>query len=87
MILRVYAVLDKAVEAYLNPMVYRSEAEAVRSFQQAVMQEGSPFNKHKKDYVFCFLGTYNDSLGMFESSSPVVVADAQTIENGVVGLQ
>lgn len=77
--LRVYAVLDKAVQAYLNPMCFRSQGEALRSFQDAVAAEGTPFNKHKADYAFCFLGFYDDGLGRFESEPPMVVAEAATV--------
>lgn len=77
--LRVYAVLDKAVQAYLNPMVFRSEGEALRAFLDAVSAEGTPFGKHKQDYAFAYLGFYDDGLGQFECGPPVIVAEAATI--------
>ncbi|WNK14406.1 MAG: nonstructural protein [Microvirus sp.] len=76
--MRVYAVLDKAVEAYLNPLFFRSKGEAHRSFVDAIAQEGSQFARHKSDYAFCFLGFYDDNLGRFESTSPVVELDGAT---------
>ncbi|WNK12562.1 MAG: nonstructural protein [Microvirus sp.] len=81
MILRVYCVLDKAVQAFMPPMCFRSEGEALRSFMEAVSQEGSSFNKHKQDYTFCYCGTWNDSTGLFVSEPPVPIAEAATILN------
>lgn len=76
--LRIYCVLDKAVAAFLQPMFFRSEGEAKRAFIDAVSQEGHQFNKHKADYAFCYVGTFDDTTGSFESSSPVVVLEAAT---------
>lgn len=78
--LRVYAVLDKAVQAYLQPLVFRAEGEALRAFYDAVSAEGTPFAKHKHHYAFCFLGYYDDNLGTFMSQSPVAVAEGATIQ-------
>lgn len=78
--LRLYAVMDKAVQAYNPPMCFRSEGEAIRSFYDAVKQNGTNFNKFKRDYAFCFLGHYDDNLGQFEGQAPVVVAEALTVE-------
>lgn len=76
--LRVYAVLDKAVEAFLNPMIFRSEGEAKRSFVDAISAEGSQFSKHKQDYAFCLLGFYDDNLGTFDTHAPVVCMEGST---------
>lgn len=78
--LRLYAVLDKAVQAFNAPLVFRSEGEALRSFHDAVVDPKTQFNKYKRDYSFCFLGYYDDSIGAFECGAPVVVAEASTIQ-------
>nr|QJB19218.1 MAG: nonstructural protein [Microvirus sp.] len=69
MILRVYAVMDRAVRAFNVPMTYRSDDEAARSFSEAVAQEGTQFNKYAADYSLFFLGLYDDNLGVFENAS------------------
>lgn len=79
MIMRMYAVLDKAVSAFLPPFCMRSEGEAIRSFQDAVSREGTPFNAHKSDFSLCYIGTYDDSLGQMVSAPPSVVAEAATV--------
>ncbi|WNK12550.1 MAG: nonstructural protein [Microvirus sp.] len=81
MIYRVYVVLDKAVQAFNQPLIFRSEGEALRAFMEAVLTEGTQFNKHKRDYTFCFAGTFNDSTGMVSSEPPVPIAEASTVES------
>lgn len=76
--LRMYAVLDKAVMAYLQPMIFRSVGEAHRSFKDAVASEGTQFAKHKTDYSFCFIGMYDDNLGQVESCPPTVELEGAT---------
>lgn len=77
--LRLYCVLDKAVQAYNPPLCFRSEGEAMRSFLDAVLDTKTAFAKHKDDYAFCFLGYYDDGLGAFETTAPLVIAEAATI--------
>lgn len=82
--LRIYSVFDKAVSAYLAPMMMRSEEEAIRSFQEAVANQGHQFSKHRKDYCLAHLGFFDDSLGAFECDTPPrVVAEALTVLAGV----
>lgn len=76
--MRVYAVLDKQVEAFLPPLCFRSEGEAKRSFIDACAAEQSQLSRHKADYSFCFLGYYDDNLGSFDCGAPVVVLEGAT---------
>lgn len=76
--LRVYSVLDKAVQAYLPPMCFRSEGEAKRSFIDALRNEGLSFAKHRADYAFCFMGYFDDNTGTFDCAVPVVALDGAT---------
>lgn len=67
MILGVYSVLDKAVNAYLTPFYARSDAEAVRSFSDACMDVKHQFCMHPHDYALYRIGSYNDMAGEFEN--------------------
>lgn len=60
--LRMYAVLDKKVEAYLPPLCFRSEGEALRSFVDST-KGTKQIADHASDYAFCFIGFYEDTLG------------------------
>lgn len=76
--LEAYAVFDAAVGAYNRPMFFRSRAEAVRSFQDAVRDPQSSLGAHARDYSWCYVGDFDDSSGMFEpvSGPPVRVCGA-----------
>ncbi|AZL82722.1 nonstructural protein [Apis mellifera associated microvirus 7] len=62
------AVFDKKVNAYMYPQFFRTKGEATRSFMDAVGAEAAPFRKHAEDYVFCYLGQYDDNTGQFENA-------------------
>lgn len=68
MILRVYAVMDSAVGAYLPPLVFRSDEEATRAFADACTTQGQ-FVKHAADYSLWYLGTFNDATGVVENNA------------------
>lgn len=77
--LRVYAVYDKAVQAFLSPMVFRSDGEAKRSFCDALAASESQISRHKQDYAFAFIGLYDDNLGTFIcETSPTIVLEGAT---------
>lgn len=76
MILQVFAVYDKAVQAYLQPFYVRSKGEAVRSFTEACNDVNKPFFKHASDYYLVHLGEFNDAAGVFTTGEPVRVISA-----------
>ncbi|UDN67791.1 nonstructural protein [robinz microvirus RP_120] len=65
MIYRMFAVLDKKINAYNTPLFYRSKGEAIRSFSDACLKEDN-FKAHAEDFVWCYLGTYDDETGKGE---------------------
>lgn len=74
--LSVFAVYDKAVQAYLQPFYSRTKGEALRSFSEACNQADHNFHKHAADYSLMFLGEYDDHSGTFDASDPVRVISA-----------
>lgn len=77
--LRMYAVFDKKVEAYLPPLCFRSEGEAKRSFMDALSAQESQFARHRADYSFAFVGMYDDNLGRLEPvNAPLHILDGAT---------
>jgi len=64
MILHLYSVMDKAVQAYMTPFFCRSDAEAMRSFADAVSNPEHQFNRHVSDYVLYRVGLFDDAEGM-----------------------
>lgn len=84
----VCAVFDKKVNAYMNPQFFRTKGEAMRAWMDAVHAEAAPFKRHAEDYVFCFLGYYDDLSGNFENVGVVpeilmTALDCLSIEGSV----
>lgn len=74
--LHVFSIYDSAAGLFNNPMFFRSRAEAVRSFDDAVNREGSDFARHSLDYVMFMLGTFDMATGVFETAPPERVIGA-----------
>lgn len=64
MILKVFAVLDVKVAAYLQPFFMRTAGEAVRAFTGAVNSPETQFGKNPEDYSLFELGEFNDMNGL-----------------------
>lgn len=87
MILEAYSVMDKAVNAFLQPFFCRSKGEAIRSFGQAVNEPGHQFNKHYADYVLFYVGQWNDLSGTFDAAEPArIIAGNEVLANDDVVL-
>lgn len=70
MILHMYSVYDKAVNAYLQPFYARSKGEALRAFTEAVNDQKHTFNKHAADYTLMLVGEFDDSSGVIVPVDP-----------------
>lgn len=64
MIMEIYSVRDKAVEAFLQPFFSPTLASAMRSLGVVVNDPNHEFAKHVKDYSLYRLGTFDDSNGV-----------------------
>jgi len=61
--MKIYAIYDSKAEAYLKPFFCTNNAVAIRSFTQAVNQEGSDFNLHAGDYTLFAIGGWDEQTG------------------------
>lgn len=66
MIIRLFSILDKAVEEFNVPFTSRTVAEAHRSFALHCTQEGN-VKAHPRDYELYEIGTYDTSKGVVHS--------------------
>lgn len=57
------SVYDVKAGVFSQPQYFRSNAEAIRAFADAVNKEGTQFNAHASDYVFFKIGEFDDSNG------------------------
>lgn len=72
--LKVFAVKDIKAEVYLQPMFFRTDAEAIRAFSVACADSSHEFHRHAEDYVLFGLGAYSDETALIQSfPSPIRV--------------
>lgn len=79
--MRMFAVLDKAVQAFNAPFCVRTEGEAKRAFANEVANAQGQIGRHRADYSLYYIGVYDDALGQCTAEPPVVVAEASTVLN------
>lgn len=82
MILRVYAVHDGAIGAFLRPFLARSEGEAVRMWLAAV-KEQPEFVSNIKDYSLFFLSEFNDVTGEYGVPAEERLSVPRVVMSGV----
>ena len=71
MLLKAYTVYDMKVEAYMRPWYCLTDGEAVRTFGDAVNDPESAFHKHPDDFTLYGIGTFDDLLGVLDSTTHV----------------
>lgn len=74
--LKVYAVRDKAVGAFMAPFFVRSPGEAMRSFVDAVNDKNSPFFKHPHDFELFYIAQFDPSDASLTDCQVVRLATA-----------
>lgn len=60
--MKIYAVHDRAADAFMTPFFQASRGLALRSFCAAVEEEG-PLAKHMMDYRLYEVGLWDDATG------------------------
>lgn len=63
--LKVFAIYDSAVQAYLQPFYMQSIGAAIRAVLDTASDTNSQWNRHKADFTLFELAEYDDSLGTF----------------------
>jgi len=71
-----FSIFDAAAEAFLPPMFMDTKGMAIRSFADAVNQEGTPFCLHAADYTLFHVGTFDQSTGELRSVTPDSMGNA-----------
>lgn len=64
--IKIYAVKDRALDAFMQPFYAHSDGYAIRSFTDEINKQGSTFNAHPDDYDLWRIGTYTDTTGLIE---------------------
>lgn len=76
MLHQLVATFDVKTGVYARPTAFITDAQAVRSFGEAVNDKSTEFNKHPEDYSIFNIGTYDDNTGEIVSTKPVQLAQA-----------
>lgn len=76
--MKMLAVYDSKVEAFMTPMFFQSVGQAMRSFGDAVQNAESEFAKHPEDYVLFEIADFNPSTGSLE-----VLPAAKSVASGL----
>lgn len=79
----VFAVRDRAINAYMSPIAYTAEGQAIREFVDEVNRAESPLNKHPEDYDLYRLGTFDDNTARYtnEPEQPMMVKTGKDSKN------
>lgn len=86
MIMKIYAVRDSAVEAFLQPFFSPSDGAAIRSLTDAVNDKEHQFFKNAKDYALWRLGSFDDASGVLdhtETKRPEHLVDCRELLNKI----
>lgn len=62
--MKLFSVYDSKAEAYLPIFQSATIGTAIRTFEQAVNEESSPFHKHAADYTLFMIGEYDEQTGI-----------------------
>lgn len=63
MIQFIYSIHDNKANAYLPPFFLHNKNMAIRTFSDAVQDEGHAFNRHPDDYSLWEIGEFDDTTG------------------------
>lgn len=68
--MKIFAIRDSAVEAFLQPFFAPTTGAAIRSVSEAVNDPQHQFSKHAKDYHLWLLGDFDDGSGNIVPTIP-----------------
>lgn len=63
--LKVFAVYDSKVEAFLQPFIMQTKGQAVRAFTDSCNDPQSNFWKHPEDFTLFELGSWDEVSGAY----------------------
>lgn len=74
MILMVFAVRDKQVDAFLQPFFSPTMGSALRSIKTVLADPNHDFHKNVQDFSLYKLAEFDDSTGRFSGDSPEYIS-------------
>ena len=61
--LKVFSIYDSKTECFMNPWYARTTGEAVRSFEQSIIDPNTSFHKYPDDFTLFDIGSWDDETG------------------------
>lgn len=80
-----FTVYDSTAKAYTAPFNANSKNEAIRFFAQTCNQPDSMFFQHPNDFCLYYLGTFDNTTGLYNTISPESCGLAATFKVPVNG--
>lgn len=65
--MKVFSVYDSKAQAYLQPFYAVNAAVALRTFERAVRDETSDFNRYAPDYTLFEIGLWDQDTGELQA--------------------
>lgn len=78
MINNVYAIFDKAAQAYCSTFTASNNAVAARNFRAAMTDKGTMFNQNPADFSLWKLALWDDITGDFMEAKEKVIDGCST---------
>lgn len=69
MLMQVFAIRDRQLNAFMQPFFAQTTGAATRSFRDLVNEKGHQLNNHPEDYELWHLATWNDTDASFTTKS------------------
>lgn len=80
-----YTIYDVKAKAYLMPIFMATDAIAVRSFTNAINQEGHQFNTNPEDYTLHRIGLFDDETAQMQTSDPeLIISGLQALNSSAI---
>ncbi len=65
-----YAVYDNKAERYYSPMLFRSDLEALRVFNDCIEDPNHQFGKNPEDYSIWKIALWDEETGEIDKQKP-----------------
>lgn len=83
--LKIIAVRDRQLNAFMRPFAAQSLGQAIRSFRDEVNNPQSDLNKHPEDYELYHIADYDEATAAIVQSDPLpaqIAIASNLIEKG-----
>ena len=72
----IFSIYDTATETFMTPIFCKTEAEALRVFNDAANNPDNPIGAHPADYHLYQVGEFTDHNGDLRNQAPTCIISA-----------